>query len=258
MKGRCDNNQPRCSRCTAKAIECQYPANRSKAAESKLQHGSNRQLAPEKAPSLSAVDFVSTEDHLASNTDSDIILDSALAISDPDLANLEGFLGWDDPGIDFDEFLNPQTEKGAIQSPTLRMSSLIHSTPTTDPTIHVLQGCVSSPNLPIPRVPSYARRSIMQRPKMKTSAHRVTNLILHNLRSYPLMMRHPNNLPPFIHPSLISSDIENDDVEPLTNCISLVYMISSQVQGSRKLFWKNVQQECERWCEEVRFACDGL
>jgi hypothetical protein len=30
-----------------------------------------------------------------------------------------------------------------------------------------------------------------------------------------------------------------------------VHMISSGVQGSRKLFWKNVRMECERLCEEV-------
>ncbi|KFY91853.1 hypothetical protein V498_05290, partial [Pseudogymnoascus sp. VKM F-4517 (FW-2822)] len=58
------------------------------------------------------------------------------------------------------------------------------------------------------------------------------------------------SLPPFIHPRLISSEAENNHMEPLTNCICLVHMISSGIRGSRKLFWKNVQMECERMCEE--------
>ena len=35
-------------------------------------------------------------------------------------------------------------------------------------------------------------------------------------------------------------------MEPLTNCMSLVHMLSSRIHGSRKLFWKNVRMECER------------
>lgn len=65
-----------------------------------------------------------------------------------------------------------------------------------------------------------------------------------------MMMRH-NTLPPFIHPCLLSLGIESTHMEPLTNCISLVHMISSDVHGSRKLFWKNVRMECERLVAEV-------
>ncbi|KAJ5833633.1 hypothetical protein N7474_001944 [Penicillium riverlandense] len=39
-------------------------------------------------------------------------------------------------------------------------------------------------------------------------------------------------------------------MEPLSNCISLVHMISSGTRGSRKLFWRNVRMECERLCSE--------
>ncbi|KAK5095426.1 hypothetical protein LTR70_003590 [Exophiala xenobiotica] len=35
-------------------------------------------------------------------------------------------------------------------------------------------------------------------------------------------------------------------MEPLNNCISLMHMLKSGVQGTRKLFWKNVRLECER------------
>ena len=88
---------------------------------------------------------------------------------------------------------------------------------------------------------------------MKTGgAQSIATLILHTLKSYPMMMLRHNTLPPFIHPRLISSDFEDNDVEPLTNCINLVHMITSGVQGCRKLFWKIVRMECERLREEVR------
>ena len=125
-----------------------------------------------------------------------------------------------------------------------------HSTPSTDQTVQVQ--AISSPNVSIPTLPTSTLRSLIQRPKMKTGAQRIANLILHTLKSYPLMILRHNTLPPFIHPRSISSDVKNNHMEPLTNCISLVHMISSGVQGSRKLFWKNVRLECERLCEEVR------
>jgi hypothetical protein len=66
------------------------------------------------------------------------------------------------------------------------------------------------------------------------------------------MMMHDNTIPPFIHPHLVSSNVENNDMEPLNNCISLLRMLSGRVHGSRKLFWNNVRMECERLCAEVR------
>jgi len=100
-------------------------------------------------------------------------------------------------------------------------------------------------------MPTYNPRKLILRPKMKNGgAQRIGNLILHTMKSYPTMMLRHNTLPPFIHPCLISSDVEDNDMEPLTNCISLMHMITSGVQGSRKLFWKNVRMECERLREE--------
>lgn len=189
----------------------------------------------------------------ASNDGGGIILDSALVISDPEFVNIGGeHLDWDDPDIDFADFLNPQTNDETFQYPSSGSLSLVrHSTPSTDQTVQVQQA-ISSPNVSIPTLPTSTVRSLIQRPKMKTGAQRIANLILHTLKSYPLMMLRHKTLPPFIHPRLISSDVENNHMEPLTNCISLVHMISSGVQGSRKLFWKNVRLECERLCEEVR------
>ncbi|KAK3686798.1 hypothetical protein LTR37_019431 [Vermiconidia calcicola] len=64
-------------------------------------------------------------------------------------------------------------------------------------------------------------------------------------------MLQQNDLPPFIHPSLVSSDPGNHDMEPLTNCMSLILMIRGGVRGNRKLFWRNVRQDCERLCAEL-------
>jgi hypothetical protein len=113
------------------------------------------------------------------------------------------------------------------------------------------------PPIAITRPPTNNIRSLVQRPKLKTSTQRVANLILQNLRSYALSIKDHNALPPFIHPSLVAPGIDNPDMEPLTNCISLVRMLNNGFQGSRKLFWKNVQMECERLRDPVCLPCRG-
>ncbi|KAK8108096.1 uncharacterized protein PG998_010109 [Apiospora kogelbergensis] len=97
--------------------------------------------------------------------------------------------------------------------------------------------------LTIPRSPSNNNRSIIRRAKIKTGAQRVATLIYHTLKSYPLMMMRDNALPPFIHQQMASSDTGS---ESLHNCISLMHLHNSGLPGSRKLFWRNVRQECER------------
>lgn len=201
------------------------------------------------APSLVS-DSSGVENVLGASKDGDINLDSSLVISDLELANLRGeYFDWDDQDVDFANFLNPQTTDGTAQNP-LPESLIRHSTPSTNRTTHPQQAS-SFPNVSIPTFPTQAVRSLVRRPKLKTGTQGIVNLILHTLKSYPLMMLRRNALPPFIHPRLISSNVENNYMEPLTNCISLMHMISSGVQGSRKLFWKNVRLECERLREDV-------
>ena len=89
---------------------------------------------------------------------------------------------------------------------------------------------------------------MMLRPKMHPRADRTTNLIFYTLKSYPLMLCQ-HALPPFIHSSYVLFTDEGTTTEPLENCITLMHMMASGVQGSRKLFWRNVQQECERICD---------
>lgn len=175
---------------------------------------------------------------------------------DTDFADLGGeYLDWENPEIGFANFSPAQTNDLYLSPGSL--SLVRHSRSSIDEIVRLQKG-LSFPNSSIPTAPSPAVRSLIQRPKLQSGAQRIANLILHTLKSYPLMMLRHNTLPPFIHSRLISPDINDVRMEPLTNCISLVHMISSEVRGSRKLFWKNVQQECERWSKEVRLVCCGF
>ena len=187
-----------------------------------------------------------------------MILDGALGVSETDLADLGGeYLDWYDPNIDFADFLNPKTNDKTAQYSTSGLSSLVgYSIPFIDQSVQIQQAFYSL-NPSIPTMPTYNPRSLIQRPKPRTGAQRIADLILHTLKSYPLMMTHHNTLPPFIHPRLKSSGVEDNHMEPLRNCINLMHMISSEAQGSRKLFWRNVRLECERFCQEVRRVYDG-
>lgn len=102
----------------------------------------------------------------------------------------------------------------------------------------------------IPPVPTVAVRSLIQRPKLQANTQRTADLIFATLKSYPLILRQ-NALPPFIHPSLVDSEAENLAMEPLINAINLSRMVSAGIQGSRKLFWRNVKVECERFSAQV-------
>lgn len=97
----------------------------------------------------------------------------------------------------------------------------------------------------------YNVRSFVQRSGLKTGPQRIVNLIRHTLKSYPQMLLQHGVLPPFIHPSLIFQEYDEVNMEPLANCMSLMHMFNSGVRGSRKLFWKNVKLECERFRDKV-------
>jgi hypothetical protein len=197
-------------------------------------------------------DALISENNQETSGDGSLILDRGLVTSDPEFDTGEEYLDWNDPDIDFTDFLNPQANQETVQYLSSGSSSLVrHPTPSTNQRLQVQQ-TISSPKVLIPTVPTSTLRTLIQRPNLNTGAQRIANLILYTLKSYPLMMTRDNNLPPFIHPRLISFGAENNNMEPLTNCISLVHMISSGIQGSRKLFWKNVRMECEHLRAEVR------
>lgn len=227
-KTACDNRRPQCARCKTKGIACRYPEKPPKDTRPGAQD-SDASLTPQltTAPSSPATSQRIDRDLEASNN-GDMIFDGALVLPDVDFATVgTDYLGWVEVDSSLADYTNMSTA-----APYLPFSP--------------------SPIFSIPKGPSPAVRSLIQRPSRQPGAQRVANLILHTLKSYPHMMSRHDALPPFIHPSLVSSDAEDVSMEPLTNCISVVRMISGGVRGSRKLFWKNVRMECERLVAEVR------
>lgn len=123
--------------------------------------------------------------------DFDVTRDDALVISDREIAHSGGeYLDWDDPLIDFSDFLNPQMNDETVQYPfSLSSSSVRHSIPPTDQTAQLHQA-ISSPNVSIPTIPTSTVRYLIQRLSMKPRTQRIAKLILHTLKSYPLMNGH--------------------------------------------------------------------
>lgn len=208
----CDHRRPKCSRCITRDVACYYPANESKSSGSRSNKRHDSLIQQRNETPRSAEDSPSISSRQgASNSLGDPSLDDTLDILDMSFPGLEAHdYVWDD----------------------LQINQYFHSPPSS-----------------IPRPPSSSVRKLVQRPRLNPGSQRTTKLILHTLKSYPLMMLRHNTLPPFIHPNLVYTD--NTQMEALTNCISLVHMISSGIQGSRKLFWNNVRWECERFTGEV-------
>ncbi|KAJ5176203.1 uncharacterized protein N7482_002080 [Penicillium canariense] len=176
-----------------------------------------------------------TEHRPKAGNDVNTILDSVLSSSDPELTTSEAdYIDWYNPDIDLSGLWSLQGNETASQSPLSGWSSLEG------------EQLDSLFNISIPAQPTANSRSLIMRPNIKTGAHGIANLILHTLKSYLLMMLRHSTLPPFIHPRTITRDFDKFDVEPLTNCISLMHILRSEIRGSRKLFWKNVRLECER------------
>ena len=246
----CDTKLPQCSRCIGKGILCQYPENKPRATGPRARYSGEAPTQLGKIKPSSVTDFPGVDTRPEANNGGDKFLPGALVMPDLDFADLGvEYPDWDDLDIGCADFPKPQ-----MNDPTFSpgSSSLAHAlTTSTDQTIRVQQG-LSAARISIPTVPSRTVRSLVQRPIMQTEARRVASLILHTLNSYPLMMLHHDTFPPFIHPSLVDHDTEHVHMEPLTNCISLMHMLKSGVQGTRKLFWKNVRLECERLYGEAR------
>jgi hypothetical protein len=102
-----------------------------------------------------------------------------------------------------------------------------------------------NPNLmnpSIPAIPTYSLRSFGQNPVMKGGSLTTAMLMIRVLSSYPTMMPNPEALPPFVHPTSLC----DHTAQPLMTCTSLMQMVNTGAQGSKRLLWKNVWMECER------------
>jgi hypothetical protein len=166
--------------------------------------------------------------------------DSALVTSETHTGEQDGnLIDWDIPDIDFSELISPEMNSIAPDPPPSWQ-------PYADRVSMVDQ--IHSVNWSIPPQPTANPRLFKKRPETRPDVQRARVLIQHTLKSYLLTMLRHNSLPPFIHQSLTS---RRSEMEALDDCISLVHMISGETRGSRKLFWKNVQMECERMYREV-------
>jgi hypothetical protein len=221
-KTRCDKKWPNCSRCIAKGTECQYIS----------------KLPKSRTPGF--------------HNNSHAVHHEQLVVGNQQVPAFEAeYFNLDVPDIELPEtessdFLNFETSDTDIYTSTgaglvYRSSSPFNQQFQTQLPIVA--------NWSIPVVPTSRPHSITKRPKDKVGTERTATLVLHTLKSYVLTMLRHNSLPPFIHSSLVSAEFL---MEPLINCINLVHMISGDMKGSRKLFWRNVRMECERLCDEVR------
>lgn len=246
-KTRCDNRRPECSRCAANAVECHYPTSiKSRDPKPIAQNNYNDSLERQRVSLPLLADIPSAENGAETSNNDDILL----ALSDTEFATFDQQnLDWNYPEINFSEFLGFQGNGKRVQNPSSEPSVLNRQSTAQ---INRVQEFPFSPDISMPTQPTGAPRSLVLRTGIKDSAQRTASLMFNTLKSYPLMILRHKTLPPFIHSHLISSNAENLNMEPLNNCLSLLHMISSGVQGSRKLFWKNVRLECERLCESVR------
>ncbi len=170
-----------------------------------------------------------------------------------------GYGAWGGGAIDWPSLLSSQMNIDGAQyhdsfSPTTIMDS---DTPSSDNSSNFYRGMLL-PKSQVLRMPTFNKPSIFHRQHTDLATQRVSQLMLQTLKSYPLMMLRQRTPPPFIHPCLLIGNA-NDDMEPWHNCMSLMHMMHGGVQGSRKLFWRNVRMECERFCEQVcRFSSNNV
>jgi hypothetical protein len=248
VKAGCDKRHPECSRCGTRAIECRYPAKSTRSTRLSTYHADDMLNELEKMKPSSVADSSNVRNSQHTGTNS-MILGSTLVMPGSDFEDFEGeYLNLDDTEVGFPDVLNASMDEPDLSPDS---SSLTRpSTPLSNTSVWISHNLIS-PSLSIPRAPSYTARSLSLKPTIPAGAQRVANLIFHNLKSYPRMILRHNSLPPFIHPSLVAGEFQDINVELLTNAISLMQMIGNGIQGSRKLFWKNVRLECERLIEEV-------
>lgn len=242
----CDNKRPKCSRCINKGIDCHYPVNtRGTKDPGQGTHPGRSRLATSQAESSPSVPP-------AGNGTGNVVIDSTPVLPVLELPSLEGGFDWDDGGIGLADILDTQKCNSSL---SLETSTLTFQPTTFAAQTYLTPGSLDFSSPPIPTTPTIAVRSLIHRPNAQLGTQRTAKLILHNLKSYPLMIQCHNGLPPFIHSSLVSASDEDAHMEPLTNCLSLVLMLNGGAQASRKLFWKNVRMEFERLSVEVWPFC---
>ncbi|KAJ8122067.1 hypothetical protein ONZ43_g1641 [Nemania bipapillata] len=247
------------SGCVTKSLHCYYPGNTATSPGSPgvpeaHRRGDSTVIEPSVVTPASSPAADSPGDREANDTTDNVGLLNELDLSVPNFEDTQ--MEWDGANMAFADLFNSQIIESYLSpvSPPFAPHSR-NPAPQTQQTAQQAQQqqqAFFSPQPSLPATPTSAVRALVHRPKMQAGAQRISNLILHTLKSYPLMILHHNTLPPFIHPVTVASGFEDPHMEPLTNCLSLTHMLKNGVQGSRKLFWKNVRLECERLSHELK------
>nr|POE90239.1 hypothetical protein CFP56_20706 [Quercus suber] len=244
-KTACDRKQPTCARCAMKDTICAYPVDvpSSRAVKShrraSLERDSTRPVNQEEIDPQPVQDESSTHDGFT--------ISSSVNYANPELV----YLDWDDAEMHLTDLLDLGIQDTTVSAPLAQCPPL-----NEDRRTDYLSQRTPMLNLPIAKSPSNHNRLLIQRPERKYGMHKIAGLILQTLKSYPVMLEQ-NTLPPYIHASVLPWHVENTDMEPLTNCFSLMHMISSGVEASWKLFWKNASLECERMLHEYHKMSRG-
>lgn len=232
-KARCDAESSSCSRCITKGLHCKYPGGTT---------SSSAALRPKPATAGPAQPDSPHEDVVPSSTIIEDDFPDAEDIDiDFDISDLNrGQLSWDLISTEVNS--TPDLAFNQDQ-PLLNLVS----TPITSQ-----QSSSSSPQYSpisaLSAMPLYHLRAFAQNPMTKSGPANTTSILMMRiLTSYPTMLRDLSNLPPFIHPLFLAGQEKGGkSLESLTTCVSLIQMLNSGIQGSKKLVWKNVRLECER------------
>ena len=242
-----------------KGIQCHYPG-RSSARE---------RLSANAADNMRGSKRAADDGHLEQSTEatqSSVNVDTMFSENDAALMNFdfadigEGDLDWhtvdvEKPGM---QILNHQ-EAYANATDLMTLVPIDQATSRED--YEQYFGPISPvPSPPLPIMPTYDLRSFRKKSMTRGGANTTAMLMIRILTAYPMMMRDKASPPPFIHSSYMTNglDCENRSYESLATCASLMQMLGSGGKRSRKLLWKNVRLECERFHAEVsatnRFA----
>lgn len=228
-----------------RGVDCQYPAKAAPSLESA--HYNFAQSSQPAQVDQPLPDFFAPGNTIVA--DGDGIAFDSLFLSQNDVHDFFGSSSpWD--SIEWPSALPLQPASNvALQLEPFSPERVVSETPTFNSSF-TLPKTMSPLPLQIMKSPTFSIALISHREYADAGAQRVSLLMLRTLKSYPLMMMRQKAPPPFIHPSLLISD-SDENLEAWHNCMSLVHMVSSDIRGSRKLFWRNVRTECERFCEQV-------
>ncbi|KAL4751640.1 hypothetical protein BDW72DRAFT_173411 [Aspergillus terricola var. indicus] len=245
-KARCDNRWPKCSRCVAKDVECQYPATvslRSKGVRS----GTSIDRSPVSLTGSPPSARLEQENDGRTGTlaEADSSLGVVLNLAEAEGDGLHNWVTYDNnlefnfADLEFDT-LDPIPQ--ANRTPDYH-GPLAAKVQARDPLISI------PPPLALPRL-------LTRRPESITGGKQTTHLILQTLKSYLHMMLQEHILPPFIHTRSVPQSFsvnsqaapEYSSIGPLEACLNILDTIKNS--KSRRSFWNHVRTQCEQLCSE--------